>query len=140
MAKAGFDPMFNSMTGKTGDSVYYRRHGRLYARRYVKPRNPGTESQVINRAAFSRAVRQWRELPAETRDWYNYRTANLPMNGMNLFISETLMGTRRFDEPVNSGKNREAAVHSSVPGSCMVRTSRERAAAGDQWDTTRNSA
>ncbi|HPS56701.1 MAG TPA: hypothetical protein PK514_01220 [Spirochaetota bacterium] len=103
MAKGWADPMFNSVTGKTGDRVYCRRHGRLYVRRYVKPRNPGTDSQVINRAAFSLAVRQWRELTAEARDWYNSRTAKLPMNGMNLFISETLRGTRCFYEPVNSG-------------------------------------
>lgn len=69
MAKAGPDCMFNTITGKSGDSVYCRRHGRIYVRRYVKPRNPGTESQVKNRGAFSRAVRQWRELPVEARNW-----------------------------------------------------------------------
>ncbi len=88
MASIILNPMLTSISGTMGRIVFYTRWKNVYARIYVKPRNPDTEKQRANRALFRDAMISWKGLSAEQKESYNLRARRLPMTGHNLYISE----------------------------------------------------
>lgn len=77
----------SSAAGRIDDIVLYSSYGKEYARRYVKPANPGTEGQKIIRKTFGDAVRSWQVLPDEEKRGYNRKARRLSISGYNLYIS-----------------------------------------------------
>lgn len=73
--------------GRIGDIVFYKRRGKFYSRRYVKPRNPRTPAQMKQREKFKRAHEAWKQLSEFERAKYRAR-ARFPGLGYQLFISE----------------------------------------------------
>jgi hypothetical protein len=87
MAIVTLNPMLQSVSGRLGNIVFYHRYGKEYARVYVKPFNPDTESQRFIRKTFGSAVKSWQELPFTEKDKYKRKARRLAMSGYNLFIS-----------------------------------------------------
>ena len=66
-------------SGKNGTMVSYRHHTGQFRRRYVRPRDPRTPTQLARRDAFEHAAQLWATLtPEQYRLWRtaaeNYRT------------------------------------------------------------------
>ena len=77
-----------ALNGRCGDFVYYTINNRVYARRYVKPANPGSESQQANRYMFREAMASWTLLSDEEKQSYRRRSRKFSMLGHNLYIRE----------------------------------------------------
>ncbi len=94
MAKVKLNPIFTRLSGRMGNIVFYQINGKLFARRYVVPCNPGTEKQRENRSLFTAAVKAWQSLPGEEKDRYNSIALRRKQssNGYNLFISQYMTG------------------------------------------------
>jgi len=88
MASITLNPIFESLNGNLGKIVYYTRFKKVFARAYVKPRNPDTEKQRANRSLFRDAINSWKALTPSEKQQYNYRARRLPITGHNLYISE----------------------------------------------------
>lgn len=88
MTKIKPDPMFISISGKTGNFVFYMRKGIMHSRSRIIPLNPRTPLQQKNRSLFSQAVKAWQVLPDATRMIYNLRAKGKTQSGYNIFISE----------------------------------------------------
>ncbi len=87
MAEVKLNPVFEGMSGKAGDIVFFCRYGKQYARAYVIPKNPDTEAQRINRHIFAEAVEKWQNLSRIEKEMYNKKTRQRSCSGYNLFIS-----------------------------------------------------
>ncbi|MFH0816046.1 MAG: hypothetical protein V1934_04445 [Methanobacteriota archaeon] len=57
------------LRGKFGDRVHYKRNGKYYSRRYVKPRDPKTPAQLRQRALFREANTLWHAFSSEEREY-----------------------------------------------------------------------
>ncbi|MCU0848782.1 MAG: hypothetical protein MUD12_12930 [Spirochaetes bacterium] len=101
-----------SISGSIGGLVFYRRHGRTYARRRVVPANPDTEPQRAVRRAFGDAVRSWQTLDDGDREKWRRRAAKLRASGYNLFIS-LYMGRNITARSATDTMQRENTGHSS---------------------------
>ncbi len=87
MASVTMNPLFTAARGRVGNIVFYTVEGTVYARKYVKPRDPKTDAQKKNRALFRQAMRSWQGLSASARARYNDRARGTRMTGHNLYIS-----------------------------------------------------
>ena len=94
MAKITLDPKYRDVYGKTGDLVHYKWRGKDCCRIYLVPRNPDTRAQKINRKLFGEASASWRELPVETKNFYNFIVLKekSDMSGFNLYVSRYMTG------------------------------------------------
>ena len=101
MAGIEFNAIIQSMSGRMGDRVFYRRNGRCFVRTYVKPDDPRTEKQAGRRDAFARLVTGWREIDETERDEWRRRARRKNMSGYNLYISEGMKesDSKREREP-----------------------------------------
>jgi hypothetical protein len=80
--------MINSISGRIGNLVFYKRRGTQCVRVHVIPRNPDTEAQRIVRCAFGDAVRSWQAMTSDQKHEYIRKARYLNMSGYNLFISK----------------------------------------------------
>ena len=74
MAKISLGSLAGSLSGRSDNAVFVRQaNGRSYVRGYTTPRNPRTPAQQERRAAFQRATKAFKQLPAEEhRAWVRY--------------------------------------------------------------------
>ncbi len=103
MTKIKPDPMFISISGKTGNFVFYMRKGIMHSRSRIIPLNPRTPLQQKNRSLFSQAVKAWQVLPDATRMIYNLRARGKTQSGYNIFISEYMKTNKRCGYKYLSG-------------------------------------
>jgi len=90
--KVTLNPIFQSLSGRVGELVFYNAYGRQYARAYVVPRNPDTSAQREGRARFADAVKAWQNLPEIHKEIIRIRAEKQGRTGYNLFISAYLAG------------------------------------------------
>ncbi len=88
MATAVPGIIINSIRGRIGSLVFYKRMGTHCVRTHVIPRNPDTEAQRIVRRGFGNAVRSWQALTTDEKYTFNKRARYMNMSGYNLYISE----------------------------------------------------
>ncbi len=88
MAKVELVSYLSEINGRIEDVVLYASGGKEYMRRYVKPRNPKTESQQANRKLFAEAMASWKLLTSEEKKKYRQKTRRLNMHPHNLYIRE----------------------------------------------------
>ena len=81
------------LRGKLYDRVYYKRHGKYYSRRFVKPRDPKTPAQLKQRERFREAHAAWVALTEEQRNSWR-KHARDPAFGFNLFMKKHATGPR----------------------------------------------
>ncbi len=105
MASVTLNPMFMSVRGRLGKIVYYTRWKNVYARIYIKPRNPRTEAQQRNRNLFSEAMKSWQGLSEEEKFTWNRMAKKLPMTGHNLYISRYMKANNTADKPAGIANN-----------------------------------
>jgi hypothetical protein len=98
MATAKPNILINSISGRIGNVVFYKRLGTQCARVHVIPRNPDTEARRAVRKSFGNAVRTWQSMSPDERYTYIRKTRYLNMSGYNLFISNYLKRIMQ-DEP-----------------------------------------
>lgn len=96
----------HQISGRIGDTVFYTRNGRTYARQVNdKPAKVSrTASQMPNRVSWGNLVNLWKAFPAGLRPYYEVRRPGA--NNYNQFISENLGANRIFltrGEASNSG-------------------------------------
>lgn len=87
-----------SVQGRLGDDVGYVVNGRQRWRRYVKPANPRTWSQLRRRRHFARLVSRWRAMDEAGRERWNERarlSGRKRFRGFNLFLST---GMREYED------------------------------------------
>ncbi|MBN2402766.1 MAG: hypothetical protein JXN64_10240 [Spirochaetes bacterium] len=87
MAVVKYSSIIESMSGRIGNVVHYRRLGTDCVRSYVVPRNPDTEAQKTVRRSFRDAVRSWQAMPQEEKYRFNRKARCMNMSGYNLYIS-----------------------------------------------------
>jgi hypothetical protein len=100
-------------SGRKGLVVYLKtRHGNV-ARQYVRPRNPRTPDQQLNRATFGAVSSRWRTLNPEqhaawriaaaSKDFVTESGRLVRLHGYNLFVSlnsrRAELGLPQFDLP-----------------------------------------
>ena len=87
MATVKLNPVFEGISRRMGDMVFYRRYGKTYVRRRALVNNPNTPAQQRARSAFRDAVKAWQGLDqAEQERWRGLgRSKN--RTGYNMFIS-----------------------------------------------------
>jgi len=85
--------------GKFGSSLIFQRwHGRAYAKRYFKPRNPKSSAQNIGRARVRKAVARWQIATQETQDKWNEYAKQFNRTGYNAFMSGFAIYMRDHEE------------------------------------------
>lgn len=87
MATAAPSAYINSLRGRLGSVVFYKRYGTQCARTWIIPRNPNTESQRKIRRLFAEAVRAWQAMDPEQQYSFIRKARHTNMSGYNLFIS-----------------------------------------------------
>ncbi|MBN2041550.1 MAG: hypothetical protein JW864_16050 [Spirochaetes bacterium] len=92
MATAALNPIIQSISGRFGNAVFYRRGNTQCVRTYVVPRNPDTALQREIRKSFASAVKSWQAMTQEEKYAYTRKARNLGMTGYNLFISVYITG------------------------------------------------
>ena len=92
MATAILNPMFESISGRIGNAVFYRRGNRQCIRTYAVPNNPGTVLQREVRRSFAIAVKSWQKMTPDERYAYTRKARRMNMSGYNLFISFFITG------------------------------------------------
>jgi hypothetical protein len=114
--KVTLNPVFESMRGNLDGIVYYTCHGKVRARLYAVPRDPRTVSQRACRDAFAHAIRAWRELSSDEKNYWMALGRRKKISGYNAFISAYLKekGARTV-KPASSAPKQEAYAGSSVP-------------------------
>jgi hypothetical protein len=125
MATAKPNILINSISGRIGSVVFYKRLGTQCVRTHVIPRNPDTEAQRAVRRSFADAVRSWQAMPPEDQRTYNRRARFLNMSGYNLYISNymkiTIQALYRASTDAQSSKiisptwNLELATWNHLP-------------------------
>jgi len=135
MANVKLSPFLQSVSGRLGKIVLYNIKGREYARVYVKPSNPDTESQRFIRKTFGSAVKSWQELSLSEKEKYNRKARRLSMSGYNLFISGFMKDNISREDTDAGHKNifMASCKHShstmkaccSVPSSYFLKSSRD---------------
>jgi hypothetical protein len=78
------------LSGRVGALVFCRRGRGTYARAWVRPADPKTPNQKIQRGRVGAAVQAWRELSDEDKDKYRRRAAPTRRHGYHLFVAEFL--------------------------------------------------
>ena len=75
--------------GKFGSCLIFQVwHGRAYAKRYFRPRNPKSQEQNILRARIRKAVARWQSATQETKDLWNAYAKRLNGTGYNAYLSK----------------------------------------------------
>ena len=92
MATATLNPIFESISGRIGNAVFYRRGNRQCVRTYVVPNNPDTVLQGEVRRNFASAVRSWQKMTPDERYAYTRKARRMNMSGYNLYISIFITG------------------------------------------------
>ncbi len=87
MATATPGLLIQSISGRLGNLVFYKRGGTLCVRSHVIPRNPDTEAQRAVREAFREAVRAWQAMSPDDQYVFTRKARFLNMSGYNLYIS-----------------------------------------------------
>lgn len=64
--------------------------GIAYARQYVKPANPQTVAQQLNRTLFANLREQWKLAPAIVREPWDRFAQGRPFTGMNKYVGENV--------------------------------------------------
>ena len=82
-------------TGRMGPIVYCRRGNTVFARAWVRPKNPRSVKQRAHRGRMEAAVAAWKGLSEEEKDKYRNRAKYQSRTGYNLFISEFMVDSRR---------------------------------------------
>ena len=114
MAKVELASYLAEINGRIEDIVLYTVGGREYMRRYVKPRNPETESQQANRRLFAEAMASWKLLTSEEKKKYRQKTRRLNMHPHNLYIREYIKAhSRKAGDAVASNPSPDSF---KVPG------------------------
>ena len=81
--------VITEISGRLGNIVFYRRHNKNFARKWVKPADPKTASQRACRKNFSLIVRTWQSMnPEQKKSWSNYPQRK--GSAYNAFISDNL--------------------------------------------------
>ena len=102
MATVTLNPLFESVSGRIGNAVFYRRGNTQCVRGYVVPGNPDTVLQRKTRAAFGSAVKSWQKMTSEEKYAYTRKARNLGMSGYNLFISAYIKGRMAVQRRYNA--------------------------------------
>lgn len=133
MANVKLSSYLQSVSGRLGKFVFFNRHGREYARLYVKPVNPDTESQKFVRKTFGSAVKSWQELPLPEKEKYNTKARRLAMSGYNLYISrfmkdnisrqDTSTGEKNTFMDYSKHPRKTMKAYSSVPSPYILQPS-----------------
>ncbi len=125
MATATPNILINSISGRIGNVVFYKRLGMQCVRTHVIPRNPDTEAQRAVRRSFADAVRSWQSMTDDERYAYIRKARYLNMSGYNLYISIYLKRIMRAYSPASTQElksktssstwNLEPATLNSIP-------------------------
>ena len=91
MAIVTLNPLFTSIHGRYGNTVFVHRRGKTHIRPYVNGHNPDTPAQSIRRTTFREAVRSWQVLSDNEKRVWNSRARGMPLSGYNHFISSFLL-------------------------------------------------
>ena len=70
--------------------IPYKRQGKIFLRKYRKPKDPRTTKQIRYRRKFKKAVNEWKNLTKEEKEKYKQSAKELSITGFNLFISKYL--------------------------------------------------
>jgi hypothetical protein len=119
MATVTPNPLVESMSGKAGNKVYYKRWDKLFMRQRVKGTNPNTEEQRSNRQSFTEAVKSWQALAEEEKSKYNKKARYLNMSGYNLYISGFMKERISAGYKYNSDNN--ISIYRKAPSAGMLR-------------------
>ncbi len=90
--------LFTRVSGRVGEDIAYVVNGRQRWRRYTKPADPKTGSQVIRRRRFALLVSRWHAMDEAEREHWNdlaRRKGTKRRRGFNCFLST---GMREFEE------------------------------------------
>lgn len=122
MAKTVLNPVFQGISGRLGDCVFYHCGQTRCVRRYVKPANPDTESQRQRRILFGAAIRSWQMLPESGKRQWHQQAADKNRNGYNYYVSEFMKNQTECIRSQDGIKEQMAsgAETPDVAGSCHV--------------------
>ena len=96
-------PVITEISGRLDDLVFYRRGGKNYVRKWVKPKDPRSPKQVARRENFACLVKTWQNMnSAMKKTWRQYPGKH--GRPYNAFMSENLRRTNSGEEIVLSYK------------------------------------
>lgn len=90
--------LFTRVSGRVGDDIAYVVKGRQRWRRYTKPADPKTRSQVLRRRRFALLISRWHDMDEAEKEHWNAlarRKGRKRRRGFNLFLSK---GMKEFGE------------------------------------------
>lgn len=74
--------------GKFGNCLIFQVwHGRAYAKRYFRPRNPKSQEQNIIRARIRKGVKRWQEAKVKTKKLWDRYAKQFNTTGYNAYLS-----------------------------------------------------
>ncbi len=73
--------LIDSIHGPLGETVFYRKSGKIIMRKRVKGKNPNTIAQKTVRRAFADAVKAWQAFTLNEKYTFKKRDVNLCMSG-----------------------------------------------------------
>lgn len=88
MAKITYSPLFDKITGASGDFLFQDRPSGAYIRRNFSPSNPKTKKQVLSRNSFTRLVLLWNDENFHYKDVWKTYASTFNRTGYNMFISQ----------------------------------------------------
>lgn len=91
--------MSGEARGKFGSSLIFQMlHGRAYAKRYFRPRNPKSPAQVIVRNRITKALDRWQDATQETKDKWKKYAKQFRTTGYNAYMSAFVIYMRDHAE------------------------------------------
>ena len=114
MATVALNPIFKSISGRIGNTVFYCRGNKQCVRSYVVPGNPDTALQRETRGKFTLAVKTWQQMTPDERYVYARKARNLGMSGYNLFISFFMTGKRVLEKKYNAVFRRGTVIKNNT--------------------------
>lgn len=78
MARIKYSALVSDIRGIVGGNVFSRNKGGGYVRTFVKPNNPQTEAQQIQRLILGSIATEWRQLTEQQRTNWNLAALDFP--------------------------------------------------------------
>ena len=94
MATIKMNPVFEGMTRKVGDLVFFKRNGETFVRRRGEINDPRSEAQLQVRAAFSELVEIWHVLGEPVKACWDIYARDKRCSGYNAFIGANAAAQR----------------------------------------------
>ena len=116
MATIQLNPVFEGLSRKVGDLVFFKRNGETYVRRRGEHRDAKTEAQMRVRTAFTRLVKIWHYLGMPMQACWDDHVKDERYTGYNAFIGANATAQREGRALTLAPAARELHGFSAVPG------------------------